>query len=102
MPRVVSLVALTALSTLATLTSAIDGTAQMTGGNLNGGTCMLDGYKFPPDIYGAALAGPNWKAGSLCGACLTIDGKKGNARVMVLNSLSSFRFSFYLFFCLWL
>jgi len=63
--------------------SAIDGTAQMTGGNLDGGTCMFNNYTFPPNIYGAALAGPNWQSGGMCGACLTVDGERGSVIAMV-------------------
>ena len=63
--------------------SAVKGIAQMTGGNLNGGACMLDNYTLPQDVYGAALAGPNWNAASMCGGCITVQGPKGSVLVMV-------------------
>lgn len=78
-----NLLAATVFAGLPLSVIAVDGTAQMTGGNLDGGTCMFNNYTFPPGIYGTALAGPNWESGSLCGACLTVDGERGSVVAMV-------------------
>ncbi|KAH8909194.1 hypothetical protein BR93DRAFT_967198 [Coniochaeta sp. PMI_546] len=64
---------------------AIDGTAQMTGGNLSGGTCMFTNYTLPPGIYGSTMSGPDWNAGSMCGACLFVQGERGTIVTMVVD-----------------
>lgn len=61
----------------------MDGTAQMTGDNLSGGTCMFTNYTLPPGIYGSTMSGPDWNAGSMCGACLFVQGERGTIVTMV-------------------
>lgn len=86
MSRSMLSILLSALSLLAWLTNlchATDGTAQMTGGNLSGGTCMFNNYTLPPGIYGSTMSGPDWNAGSMCGACLFVQGERGTIVTMV-------------------
>lgn len=90
--------ALSLLACLAGLCRATDGTAQMTGGNLSGGTCMFDNYTLPPGIYGSTMSGPDWNAGSMCGACLFVQGERGTIVTMVSLGV---RVLFWLSFACW-
>lgn len=71
------------LACLPPICNAVDGTAQMTGGNFSGGTCMFNNYTLPPGIYGSTMSGSDWSAGAMCGACLYIQGERGTIVTMV-------------------
>jgi hypothetical protein len=75
---------------LASVCEAVDGTAQMTGGNLAGGTCMFSNYTLPPGIYGSTMSGPDWDAGGMCGGCLFVRGERGAVVAMVHSATSLF------------
>jgi len=60
------------------------GIASYYGGNLAGGNCLFSSYTIPAGIFGTALSGANWNTASLCGACLSVTGPRGNIKVMVI------------------
>lgn len=59
------------------------GKATFYGGNTVGGACSFTNYELPAGMSGTAFSGTAWEDGIHCGSCLSVNGPKGNIKVMV-------------------